>query len=293
MNTRERSHPVARRFAQIGVLILVYAALLFGAAGRLDWAAGWAYLGIYVAFIALNAILLLPGRRELIAERGRVAPNTQRWDLVLAASYTLTGPTVLVVGGLDRRFGWTEPFPPVVLIAAGVVMALGYGLFSWAMVSNPFFSTVVRIQADRGHTVATGGPYRVVRHPGYAGGLAQILATAVPARLAARPDPRGGVGGDPDRAHGLGRQHAAPRAARLRRVCQPGALSPAAGNLVSGMKMIVEPYSSQSERLPQSGRHILAQFDDQAIVVYQAFGPAIGHWAVEHGALAASSAWRE
>jgi hypothetical protein len=48
------------------------------------------------------------------------------------------------------------------------------------------------------------------------------------------------------------------------------------------MRLHVEPYASQSERLPQSGRHILAQFDDEAIVVYQAFRPAIGHWAVEH-----------
>ena len=171
------SHPIIRRFAQIGVLIVVYAALLFGAAGRLDWAAGWAYMGLYLAFIGLNAVLLLPGRRELIAERGRVAPNAQRWDLVLAAFYTLAGPAILVVGGLDRRFGWTQPFPLVVPVAAGVVVALGYGLFSWAMVSNPFFSTVVRIQADRGHTVATGGPYRFVRHPGYAGGLVMTLAT--------------------------------------------------------------------------------------------------------------------
>ena len=142
-DTTRPSHPIARRFAQIGILVLVYAALLFGAAGRLDWAAGWAYMGLYLAFIALNAILLLPGRRELIAERGRVAPNAQRWDLVLAAFYTLAGPAILVIGGLDRRFGWTGPFPLVVPVSAGVIMALGYGLFSWAMASNPFFSTVV------------------------------------------------------------------------------------------------------------------------------------------------------
>jgi hypothetical protein len=49
------------------------------------------------------------------------------------------------------------------------------------------------------------------------------------------------------------------------------------------MSLHLEPYSCQSERLPQSGRHILAQFDEQAIVVYQAFTPVIGHWAVEHG----------
>jgi protein-S-isoprenylcysteine O-methyltransferase Ste14 len=171
------SHPTARRFSQVGLLILVYAALLFGAAGKIAWGGGWAYLGIYAAFIGLNAVLLLRGSRELIAERGRVAPNVQRWDLVLAAIYTLVGPAILVIAGLDQRFGWTGPFSLAVPIGAGAIVALGYGVFSWAMVSNPFFSTVVRIQADRGHTVITGGPYRFVRHPGYAGGLIQTLAT--------------------------------------------------------------------------------------------------------------------
>ncbi len=40
------------------------------------------------------------------------------------------------------------------------------------MASNPFFTQVVRIQSERGHTVATGGPYRYVRHPSY---LSMIL----------------------------------------------------------------------------------------------------------------------
>jgi len=176
-NAGKSSQPIVRRFAQIGIWIVVYALLLFGAAGRLDWGAGWVYMALYLAFIALNGILLLPNRRELIAERGRVAPNTQRWDLVLAALYTVIGPAILVLGGLDQRFGWSAPFAPATPVIAGLVMALGYGIFSWAMASNPFFSTVVRIQTERGHTVFTGGPYRFVRHPGYAGGLILTLGT--------------------------------------------------------------------------------------------------------------------
>lgn len=177
MTTRSSSNLVARRFAQIGILVFVYALLLFGAAGRLGWGAGWAYLLLYLAFIGLNGVLLLPAKRELIAERGRVAPNTQRWDLVLAALYTFIGPAILLVSGLDERFGWSQPFSPAVAVVAGAVMALGYGGFSWAMASNPFFSTVVRIQAERGHTVVSSGPYRFVRHPGYAGGIPLTLAT--------------------------------------------------------------------------------------------------------------------
>jgi hypothetical protein len=44
-----------------------------------------------------------------------------------------------------------------------------------------------------------------------------------------------------------------------------------------------EPYTRQAARWPSSGRHILAQYDDDSIVVYQAYRPAIGHFAARHG----------
>jgi protein-S-isoprenylcysteine O-methyltransferase Ste14 len=53
----------------------------------------------------------------------------------------------------------------------------GMLLVSWAMASNKFFSTTVRIQDDRGQTVTSSGPYRLVRHPGYVGFLVSNLAT--------------------------------------------------------------------------------------------------------------------
>jgi protein-S-isoprenylcysteine O-methyltransferase Ste14 len=55
--------------------------------------------------------------------------------------------------------------------------ALGNLIFSWSMASNPYFSGVVRIQEERGHTVAMGGPYRIVRHPGYVGYILFTLST--------------------------------------------------------------------------------------------------------------------
>jgi protein-S-isoprenylcysteine O-methyltransferase Ste14 len=50
-------------------------------------------------------------------------------------------------------------------------------LLTWSMAANAFFAQTVRIQEDRGHTVATGGPYRYVRHPGYVGGILFQVAT--------------------------------------------------------------------------------------------------------------------
>jgi len=57
-----------------------------------------------------------------------------------------------------------------------IVMLLGYLLGSWALIENRFFSGVVRIQTDRGHRVVSTGPYRLIRHPGYAGALWAYLA---------------------------------------------------------------------------------------------------------------------
>lgn len=60
----------------------------------------------------------------------------------------------------------------------GVAVALlSTALIAWAMRSDRFFSLVVRIQKDRGHRVVAGGPYRFIRHPGYAGVSAFMLAT--------------------------------------------------------------------------------------------------------------------
>jgi hypothetical protein len=49
------------------------------------------------------------------------------------------------------------------------------------------------------------------------------------------------------------------------------------------MRLIVEPYLEQVARWPQSGAHILAQYDDEGVVVYQAYRPGIGRFAAEHG----------
>ena len=176
-----RSHDVASgiaaRAAQIGVMFLLIAALLFGGAGTLDWAWAWLYLGIYLASTLVNAWFL---RRspELVAERGRPAEAMPAWDKVLGGLWALAEFVALpLVSGLDARFGWTGPVDAVWHVAGAVVFAAGLGLFGWAMIANAYFSTAARIQHDRGQTVCREGPYRVVRHPGYAGAILQSIGT--------------------------------------------------------------------------------------------------------------------
>ena len=56
-----------------------------------------------------------------------------------------------------------------------ILIALGYGFGAWSLAENRFFSSVVRIQADRDHVVCDTGPYRLVRHPGYSGSILALL----------------------------------------------------------------------------------------------------------------------
>ncbi len=169
---------IIRRMVQVLVTILIQAIVLFLSAGTLRWVEAWAYIGIYLAGVAVNSILMLRLNPETIVERGRAtaAANWKDWDKVVAtacAIFYLIG--ILMVAGLDENFSWTGHIPPAVQIAAFVAYALGSAMFSWAMISNAYFSTAVRIQDDRGHTVCTTGPYRLVRHPGYVGAILQSL----------------------------------------------------------------------------------------------------------------------
>ena len=140
--------------------------------------AGWWQAWVFSALIVLAGILgrALAERRHpgLLVERETVekAEGVKPWDKVLAplVAVSLSFPLV-IVAGLDHRFGWTAAFAPWLNLLGLLMVALGYAFAAWALVENRFFSSMVRIQTERGHTVCDSGPYRFVRHPGYAGNL--------------------------------------------------------------------------------------------------------------------------
>ena len=159
---------------------LIMVAILLLSSGRPDWLMGWLLVGVYVAWDTVVALTLIPRSPGLIAERAGIQEGSKAWDIVLASlASSLTPMATWVVAGLDVRFGWTRQISLVVQIAALAVVVLGFALVTWAMASNEFFSTIVRIQKDRGHTVATNGPYQYVRHPGYVGAMMFQLAMPI------------------------------------------------------------------------------------------------------------------
>ncbi|MBM4459024.1 MAG: isoprenylcysteine carboxylmethyltransferase family protein [Chloroflexi bacterium] len=147
--------------------------------GRWGWWEAWVYAIVCILGFAISRALA--GRRHpgLLAERGRMLrhDDAKPWDKTLAPLVGLGGALLPLVAGLDARFGWSAGFSLPVELAALILIIGGYALSSYALVENAFFSGMVRIQTDRGHRVISSGPYRWLRHPGYAGALLAYVAT--------------------------------------------------------------------------------------------------------------------
>ncbi|HZD04039.1 MAG TPA: isoprenylcysteine carboxylmethyltransferase family protein, partial [Longimicrobiales bacterium] len=111
--------------------------------------------------------------------RGFRAEGTRAWDRRLLPVVIRGSVAILVAAGLDHRFSWSVPPPPPSRGVALLLATTGYVLTGWAMAENRFFSGTVRIQRDRGHGVVSSGPYRLVRHPGYAGSLLGTLCVPI------------------------------------------------------------------------------------------------------------------
>jgi protein-S-isoprenylcysteine O-methyltransferase Ste14 len=146
---------------------------------RWDWWEAWVYAMIGILGFAISRVLAARRHPDLIAERARFMQheNAKPWDKLLAPFLGLGGGLVMLVAGLDAQFDWSPTFSLPVKILSLVIILSGYALGSYALIENRFFSGMVRIQTDRGHQVVSSGPYRWMRHPGYAGALLTYLAT--------------------------------------------------------------------------------------------------------------------
>ena len=164
------------------VFLLALGLSLFLSAGRLDWWLGWIYLSVIVAGQVATTLILLPANPTLLGERVWMQKGSKPWDTVIVSLADAGWMAIGVVAGLDTRFSWPPRLEVWSPLAGLMLVVLGFVIFLWAMASNRFFSSFMRIQTDRGHIVETGGPYRYVRHPGYVGAL--LMYAASPLALA-------------------------------------------------------------------------------------------------------------
>ncbi len=167
-----------RQWIRLIVVYLLIPLILFVCGGEPGWGQAWIY-SILIMAAGIGGRTWAESRHPgLTAERQNVENlrNAKAWDKLLAPLMAVSiGYPMVIIAGLDHRYRWTAEFPLWLIVTGFILISLGYAFAAWAVAENRFFSSVVRIQTDRGHVVCSTGPYRFVRHPGYAGNVLALF----------------------------------------------------------------------------------------------------------------------
>jgi protein-S-isoprenylcysteine O-methyltransferase Ste14 len=161
------------------VQLCLVPAILFLSAGSMQWIMGWAVVGLY-ACVMVATLAFIQVDSAFLDRRIKIDERTKGWDKYIAGILRFISPIgILVVAGLDLRFGLSPQPSRVFQILSLLVAAFGYSLGIWAAAANEFYAGFVRI--DQEHAVVSEGPYRFIRHPGYAGAI--LIQIGLPAAL--------------------------------------------------------------------------------------------------------------
>lgn len=151
--------------------------ILLISAGEISWLNGWLFFGLILGYEISYVALFLRVNPRLLNERGKlVSEESKRFEKIFAILYLPLYFSVLIISGIDARYGWT--IMPLWVTVFGVIMFLLASSFSfWAMYSNPYFECTLRTQEDQ--KVVNTGPYKIVRHSGYLAGIISFLAAPI------------------------------------------------------------------------------------------------------------------
>jgi len=152
---------------------LVLCLLFFVPAGTLNYWEAWVYLAVLFVPMTFMLVYLLRNDPQLLERRMRMREKEHAQRLVIRLSF-LWFPLAFVLPGLDRRWEWSQA-PTWLVLAADLLVFLGYGVFMLVLRENSYASRTV--QVEQGQKVISSGPYAVVRHPMYSGAILMYLAS--------------------------------------------------------------------------------------------------------------------
>ena len=143
--------------------MLLFFALIFISAGRFIYWQGliYVFIGLFMFILNFTALRI---DSDLMNERSKPGDGVKKWDkLILGLSFLATMGMYIIAGLDSGRLHWSPDFPWSVSALGILLTMIGQLIFLIAQKQNKFFSSTVRIQTDRGHTVCESGLYKVVR----------------------------------------------------------------------------------------------------------------------------------
>ena len=160
-------------YTRLLLAFAIVSVMLFLSAGTVRYWEAWVYLTIMLMTTSLSLAYLLKNSPELLERRMRMREKEpkQRWIIGFAWLWFVA---TFLVPGFDQRFDGSDVPVFAVIIAEGFVL-LGYGVMFSVFRENPYASRIIEVEPNQ--TVVATGPYAVVRHPMYLGGLLIYLFT--------------------------------------------------------------------------------------------------------------------
>jgi protein-S-isoprenylcysteine O-methyltransferase Ste14 len=167
-----------RAAASTSAFLLLLAGLIFLSAGTIHFWQGWLFwISFSVSVIAITVYLLRYD--PALVEPMRVGPRAEsaaQFRKIVQAINLLMFAGIVILSGLDHRFGWSQ-VPAALVVIANLLMSLAFGFILLVVRENTFAASTITV--ERGQRVISAGPYAYVRHPMYAGALPLILAMPI------------------------------------------------------------------------------------------------------------------
>lgn len=155
---------------------MIFSLLFFVAAGSLTLFECWFFMGCNLLTSLMN-FWFIRNDEALMKERSQIGENSKGWDKLILGISALLSVLNMVVAGMDLgRYHWSPNIGHIWNFLGLLMNLIGQLFFLYARKQNRFFSSMVRIQKDRGHTVCDQGLYQWVRHPGYLGMIISLLS---------------------------------------------------------------------------------------------------------------------
>jgi protein-S-isoprenylcysteine O-methyltransferase Ste14 len=156
----------------IGAFVL----LLFVPAGTLNWWQGWTFIAVFTLATLVPSVYLARQDPDALKRRMKAGPTneTRRVQRVVIAVCFLLIPGMLVIAGLDHRFGWST-VPVLIVIVGDVLVAAGLVLAQWVVIQNSYAAATITVEHEQ--PLVDTGLYGVVRHPLYVGALIMMIGS--------------------------------------------------------------------------------------------------------------------
>jgi protein-S-isoprenylcysteine O-methyltransferase Ste14 len=177
----ERQRALFRRaWPRQTAVTLLYAALLFTAAGTLDYWQGWLFLIAFIGSSIALGLYFVKHDPALIERRMTAGPGAEQEPAqkIIIALIMVGFLLLSILPALDYRWHWST-VPAWLAILANLGIVASFVIFFWVMKQNSYAAATVRVEA--GQPVISTGLYGVVRHPMYSGAL--LLMICMPPAL--------------------------------------------------------------------------------------------------------------